>query len=102
MLWLSAQISYVSPLQFEFYNLTLAGCCTSCAVRVKSGELRQPQALGISAELKSQVISLFLRLARDPSRLELRRNFLMVIVYVCGKLGPTLIESTKTMQGLKL
>ncbi|WZZ15924.1 hypothetical protein YC2023_109013 [Brassica napus] len=30
------------------------GCCTSCAVRVKSGDLRQPQALGISAELKSQ------------------------------------------------
>ncbi|CAA0823111.1 2Fe-2S ferredoxin-like superfamily protein [Striga hermonthica] len=30
------------------------GCCTSCAVRVKSGELRQPEALGISAELKSQ------------------------------------------------
>ncbi|CDY71732.1 BnaAnng38620D [Brassica napus] len=37
------------------------GCCTSCAVRVKSGDLRQPQALGISAELKSQVIiSLYL------------------------------------------
>ncbi|KAM7256329.1 hypothetical protein ACFE04_012070 [Oxalis oulophora] len=30
------------------------GCCTSCAVRVKSGEIRQPEALGISAELKSQ------------------------------------------------
>ncbi|XP_050377898.1 ferredoxin C 2, chloroplastic [Argentina anserina] len=30
------------------------GCCTSCAVRVKSGNLNQPQALGISAELKSQ------------------------------------------------
>ncbi|XP_021768167.1 uncharacterized protein LOC110732523 [Chenopodium quinoa] len=30
------------------------GCCTSCAVRVKSGQLRQPEALGISAELKSQ------------------------------------------------
>ncbi|XP_047341118.1 ferredoxin C 2, chloroplastic isoform X2 [Impatiens glandulifera] len=33
---------------------SLAGCCTSCAVRVKSGQLRQPEALGISAELKSQ------------------------------------------------
>ncbi|XP_016490580.1 ferredoxin C 2, chloroplastic-like isoform X2 [Nicotiana tabacum] len=33
---------------------SLAGCCTSCAVRVKSGELRQPEALGISAELKSK------------------------------------------------
>ncbi|XP_057799924.1 ferredoxin-1, chloroplastic isoform X1 [Salvia miltiorrhiza] len=30
------------------------GCCTSCAVRIKSGELKQPEALGISAELKSQ------------------------------------------------
>ncbi|XP_073052152.1 ferredoxin C 2, chloroplastic-like isoform X2 [Primulina eburnea] len=30
------------------------GCCTSCAVRVKSGQLRQPEALGISAELKDK------------------------------------------------
>ncbi|KAL6985791.1 Ferredoxin C 2, chloroplastic [Sarracenia purpurea var. burkii] len=30
------------------------GCCTSCAVRVKSGNIRQPEALGISAELKSK------------------------------------------------
>ncbi|KAJ0976498.1 hypothetical protein J5N97_018463 [Dioscorea zingiberensis] len=30
------------------------GCCTSCAVRVKSGQIRQPEALGISAELKSK------------------------------------------------
>ncbi|XP_078444517.1 2Fe-2S ferredoxin-like superfamily protein [Wolffia australiana] len=30
------------------------GCCTSCAVRVKSGQIRQPEALGISAELRSQ------------------------------------------------
>ncbi|XP_010677259.2 ferredoxin C 2, chloroplastic [Beta vulgaris subsp. vulgaris] len=43
----------------EDQNITLPfacrhGCCTSCAVRVKSGQLRQPEALGISAELKSQ------------------------------------------------
>ncbi|XP_052208920.1 ferredoxin C 2, chloroplastic isoform X2 [Diospyros lotus] len=31
------------------------GCCTSCAVRIKSGQIRQPEALGISAELKSKV-----------------------------------------------
>ncbi|KAL2645238.1 hypothetical protein R1flu_012825 [Riccia fluitans] len=30
------------------------GCCTACAVRVKSGNLYQPEALGISAELKEQ------------------------------------------------
>lgn len=43
----------------EAQNITLPfacrhGCCTSCAVRVKSGQLRQPEALGISAELKSK------------------------------------------------
>ena len=31
-----------------------AGCCTSSVVRIKSGQLRQPEALGISAELKSK------------------------------------------------
>eukprot|EP01024_Parvocaulis_polyphysoides_P039231 TRINITY_DN3540_c1_g2_i3.p1 TRINITY_DN3540_c1_g2~~TRINITY_DN3540_c1_g2_i3.p1 ORF type:complete len:297 (-),score=26.27 TRINITY_DN3540_c1_g2_i3:674-1564(-) len=30
------------------------GCCTACAVRIKKGEMYQPQALGISAELKEQ------------------------------------------------
>ncbi|XP_010907995.1 ferredoxin C 2, chloroplastic [Elaeis guineensis] len=30
------------------------GCCTSCAVRIKSGQIKQPEALGISAELKSK------------------------------------------------
>ncbi|CAK7356165.1 unnamed protein product [Dovyalis caffra] len=43
----------------ESQNITLPfacrhGCCTSCAVRVKSGQLRQPEALGISTELKSK------------------------------------------------
>ncbi|ONI06085.1 hypothetical protein PRUPE_5G039500 [Prunus persica] len=40
------------------------GCCTSCAVRVKSGQLRQPEALGISAELKSKacVLRFFMKL----------------------------------------
>lgn len=30
------------------------GCCTACAVRVRSGELVQPRALGISPELKAK------------------------------------------------
>ena len=30
------------------------GCCTSCAVRVISGEMHQPQALGISKGLKER------------------------------------------------
>ncbi|XWS49581.1 hypothetical protein CRYUN_Cryun12cG0015400 [Craigia yunnanensis] len=43
----------------ESQNITLPfacrhGCCTSCAVRVKSGEIRQPEALGISADLKAK------------------------------------------------
>ncbi|EIE20540.1 hypothetical protein COCSUDRAFT_18627 [Coccomyxa subellipsoidea C-169] len=28
------------------------GCCTACAVRIKEGEMYQPQSLGISAELR--------------------------------------------------
>ncbi|KAF5837755.1 2Fe-2S ferredoxin-type domain-containing protein [Dunaliella salina] len=30
------------------------GCCTACAVRVKSGTMYQPEAVGISMELKEQ------------------------------------------------
>lgn len=30
------------------------GCCTACAVRVKSGALSQPQALGLSAGLRRE------------------------------------------------
>ncbi|KAL6765953.1 putative ferredoxin [Haematococcus lacustris] len=30
------------------------GCCTACAVRIKEGAMHQPEALGISKELKEQ------------------------------------------------
>ncbi len=30
------------------------GACTTCAVRVLQGEIHQPEAMGISAELKEQ------------------------------------------------
>ncbi len=30
------------------------GACTTCAVRVKAGELYQPEAMGLSAELRQQ------------------------------------------------
>ena len=30
------------------------GACTACAVRVKSGELFQPEAMGLSRDLKNQ------------------------------------------------
>ncbi|KAK7251857.1 hypothetical protein RIF29_35432 [Crotalaria pallida] len=43
----------------EDQNITLPfacrhGCCTSCAVRIKNGQIRQPEALGISAELREK------------------------------------------------
>jgi ferredoxin len=30
------------------------GACTACAVRVKSGQLEQPEAMGLSPQLQSQ------------------------------------------------
>eukprot|EP00884_Botryococcus_braunii_P005473 jgi/Botrbrau1/14927/Bobra.0018s0031.1 len=30
------------------------GCCTACAVRVKEGQMYQPQSLGVSAELRAR------------------------------------------------
>ncbi|KAK9824561.1 hypothetical protein WJX72_011315 [[Myrmecia] bisecta] len=30
------------------------GCCTACAVKVKSGQMSQPQALGVSQELRER------------------------------------------------
>eukprot|EP01025_Chloroclados_australasicus_P023060 TRINITY_DN23537_c0_g2_i1.p1 TRINITY_DN23537_c0_g2~~TRINITY_DN23537_c0_g2_i1.p1 ORF type:complete len:122 (-),score=20.48 TRINITY_DN23537_c0_g2_i1:147-512(-) len=35
-------------------NACRMGCCTSCAVRVKEGKVWQPEALGISKELKDK------------------------------------------------
>lgn len=34
------------------------GCCTACAVRVKEGQMSQPEALGISKELKDKGFAL--------------------------------------------
>lgn len=39
------------------YDLPYAcrmGCCTACAVKVKEGSVYQPQALGVSDELKQK------------------------------------------------
>ena len=38
------------PLPFSCRN----GCCTSCAVRVQSGELDQHEAMGLSRELRAR------------------------------------------------
>ena len=34
------------------------GCCTACAVRVKEGRMHQPQALGVSQELRDRGFAL--------------------------------------------
>ncbi|CAH2052992.1 unnamed protein product, partial [Thlaspi arvense] len=67
-----------------------SSCCTSCVVRVKSGELRQPQALGISAELKSHSGSYICDLARNTCGLETRETICDDDI-VCGKMGQGLI-----------
>lgn len=48
----------------QLKNACRNGCCTQCAVKVKKGELSQPQALGISKELRDQVVFAF---QCDPS-----------------------------------
>ena len=45
--------------EFEKKGLTLPfscrnGCCTSCAVKIMSGKLEQPEAMGVSQALKDQ------------------------------------------------
>eukprot|EP00976_Prorocentrum_cordatum_P063864 1177255-Prorocentrum_minimum.AAC.1 len=35
-------------------NACRNGCCTQCAVKIKSGELSQPEALGVSKELQQK------------------------------------------------
>ncbi|KAG5040505.1 hypothetical protein JHK85_012981 [Glycine max] len=60
----------------EAQNITLPfacrhGCCTSCAVRIKKGQIRQPEALGISAEL------------RDKARLTYLYSMLMILLITC-------------------
>ncbi len=51
---------------------SVPGCCTACAVRVKSGQLYQPEALGISAELKAKVCCISLSLCALISLLVLK------------------------------
>ena len=38
------------------------GCCTSCAVKILSGKLEQPEAMGVSQYLKDQGYALLLSL----------------------------------------
>ncbi|KHN45969.1 Ferredoxin-2 [Glycine soja] len=57
----------------EAQNITLPfacrhGCCTSCAVRIKKGQIRQPEALGISAELRDKARVYWLQFGRYFAR----------------------------------
>ena len=45
------------------------GCCTSCAVKIKSGTLEQPEAMGVSQALKDKGYAL-LCVAKATSDLE--------------------------------
>jgi len=45
-------------LEFSCRN----GCCTSCAVKIKSGTLHQPEAMGVSQALKTKVMLFFVSL----------------------------------------
>lgn len=53
--------------------LCAQGICTTCAVRVRSGQLYQPEAFGISNELKAQGYALLcVAYARAPLQVELQ------------------------------
>ncbi|ACK68976.1 ferredoxin (2Fe-2S) [Gloeothece citriformis PCC 7424] len=44
-------------IEAQGYNLPFScrnGACTTCAVRIRSGELYQPEAVGLSPELKQK------------------------------------------------
>ena len=45
------------------------GCCTACAVKVKEGEMYQPQSLGVSKELRERVRHAPARFARAGSHM---------------------------------
>ena len=46
------------------------GCCTACAVKVKSGALSQPQALGLSAGLRREGYALLCVAFADQGAVE--------------------------------
>ena len=50
--------------EFERKGFKLAfscrnGCCTSCAVKIISGNLQQPEAMGVSQSLKDKGVDVF-------------------------------------------
>ena len=65
--------------QFENKGLKLPfscrnGCCTSCAVKIISGKLDQPEAMGVSQALKNQGYAL-LCVAKATEELEVETTY---------------------------
>ena len=65
--------------EFEKKGLNLPfscrnGCCTSCAVRIISGKLDQPEAMGVSQALKDKGYAL-LCVAKATSDLEVETTY---------------------------
>ncbi len=50
------------------------GCCTSCAVKIISGKLDQPEAIGVSKELKDKCYAL-LCVAKAIEAIELETTY---------------------------
>ena len=65
--------------EFERKGFKLAfscrnGCCTSCAVKIISGNLQQPEAMGVSQSLKDKGYAL-LCVAKATSDLEVETTY---------------------------
>ena len=65
--------------EFEKKGFKLAfscrnGCCTSCAVKIKSGNLEQPEAMGVSQALKDKGYAL-LCVAKATSDIEVETTY---------------------------
>jgi ferredoxin len=49
ILWAAEEQGYELPFACRL------GCCTACTVKIKEGQMYQPQSLGLSKSLREQV-----------------------------------------------
>ena len=57
------------------------GCCTSCAVKIISGNLQQPEAMGVSQALKDKGYAL-LCVAKATSDLEVETTHELSLIHI--------------------
>ena len=57
------------------------GCCTSCAVKIKFGNLQQPEAMGVSQALKEKGYAL-LCVAKATSDLDLETTYELSLIHI--------------------